>query len=132
MKKVLGLKMFTIIVLGVILSAFQPAQASACEIEFEVVENQKEVYNEGDIIVIKVTVTLTHRSCPIGMDQTKFTMTGLEVLGATDWTQLSTMVWERKVKVKVLKTKNGNLVFNAVRTCDKDGGFGSIKLSAKQ
>ena len=132
MKKVYELKMFTIVVLGFIFSAFQPLQTTACEIDFEVVENQKEVYDVGDIIVIKVSVTLTHRSCPIGMDQTKFTMTGLEVLGATDWTQLSTMVWERKVKVKVQKTKKGNLVFNAVRTCDKDGGFGSIKLFAKQ
>ncbi len=58
-------------------------------------------------------------------------MKGLKVLGTTEWVQKSTMVWTRKFKMKVIGTEDGRLVFNAIRTCDLDGGFGAIKLKSR-
>ena len=124
-------KMLIIALIGIFFITFQPQKAVACEIEFEIADNKKDVYNAGDVLVIKVTVTLTHRSCPIGMEKTKFTMKGFKILGTTDWLQESTMVWTRKIKVKVTEVKDGEIVFNAIRTCDMDGGFGALKLRAK-
>ncbi|MDD4150563.1 MAG: hypothetical protein PHE33_11115, partial [Bacteroidales bacterium] len=96
-----------------------------------VITNKKEAYSVGDVLVIKVTVNLTHKSCPVGMDQTKFTMKGMEIVGTTDWTQESSMVWTRKIKVKIIEKDCKNIVINANRVCDKDGGFGSLKLKYK-
>ena len=131
MKSILKSKWLFIALIGVFFIVFQPQKALACEIEFEITDNKKEVYNVGDVLVIKVVVTLTHRSCPIAMEKTKFTMKGFKILGTTDWVQESTMVWTRKIKVEVSETNNGKLVFNAIRTCDKDGGFGALKLKSK-
>ncbi len=119
-----------IIMLGLFFLSFSTQEAKACEIEFEIVNGKKEKYEAGDIIVVKVIVTLTHRSCPEALKKTKFKMNGLKVVGATDWKEISAMDHERKLKLQVLSNKDGKLIFNAIRTCDKDGGFGSLKLEA--
>lgn len=105
--------------------------SKACEIDFEIEKGEKEVYEAGDIIIVKVTVTLTHRSCPVAMKQTKFTMEGMAVEGATNWEQKSQMVWERKLKIKITGNESSEMGINAIRTCDKDGGYGSLRLKAK-
>jgi len=131
MKKNLNSKTVIFFLIAFLSLSFSVKEVNACEIGFEITDNKKEIYDIGDVIVIKVNVTLTHRSCPIAMKQTKFTMKGLKVIATTEWKQLSTMVWERKLKMKVIGTKDGKLVLNAIRNCDKDGGFGSLILQSK-
>jgi hypothetical protein len=114
--------------LGVILLFTNVAKVVACEIEFEVVDNQKEVYNVGDEFVVLVKVSFTHRVCPIDIKNTKFDTKGLKILKGTPWKELSAGVWERKLKVQVQETKKGKLLLTATRTCDKKGGFGEITL----
>lgn len=131
MKNILSSKFLLIPIIGLLLIVFQPQKLLACEIDFEVVSNKKEAYSVGDVLVIKVTVNLTHKSCPVGMEKTKFTMKGMEILGTTEWVQESSMVWTRKIKVQVLAKDGKDIVLNANRVCDKDGGFGSLKLKYK-
>ncbi|MEA3495978.1 MAG: hypothetical protein U9R42_08080 [Bacteroidota bacterium] len=131
MKKIINSKFLFLFFIGVFLITFYPKEANACEIEIEIVQGEKEIYKVGDIIVVKVIVTLTHRSCPISIKKTKFEMNGLKVVGATDWKQNSTMVFERKLKIEVLKTKDNKMQLSAIRTCDKDGGFGSLIIKNK-
>ena len=130
MEKIFNSKIVMILIFGLFFTAFTIPNVKACEIEFEILKGKKEVYEVGDIIVVKVLVTLTHRSCPEALKKTKFKMNGLKVVGATEWKQIGAMDHERKLKIKVLGTEDGKLIFNAVRTCDKDGGFGSLKLEA--
>lgn len=130
MKSLIKSKIAIILMLGLFFFSFLTQEAKACEIEFEIVNGKKEKYEAGDIIVVKVIVTLTHRSCPEALKKTKFKMNGLKVVGATDWKEISAMDHERKLKLQVLSNKDGKLIFNAIRTCDKDGGFGSLKLEA--
>jgi hypothetical protein len=85
----------------------------------------------GDVLVVKVTVTLTHKSCPVGLEKTNFTMKGLKILGTTDWEQQSSMIWTRKIKMQVIQPKGKKIVLNAHRVCDKDGGFGALVLNFK-
>ncbi len=131
MKSILSSKLLLVPIIALLLIAFQPQKTTACEIEFEVTKNKKEAYSAGDILVVKVTVNLTHKSCPIGMEKTKFTMKGMKILGTTDWVQESSMVWTRKIKVEIIEKEGKNIVMNANRVCDKDGGFGSLKLNYK-
>jgi len=130
MKKIVFKKTFGLIVLlGIML--FSAKNLSACDIKFEYVGEKKEAYSAGDIVILKVTVTLTHRNCPEALKKTKFEVDGLKILGATDWKETKRGVYERKMKLKVLETKNKKSTISATRTCDKEGGFGSLSIKTK-
>lgn len=103
-----------------------PLVGSACEISFEVLDNKKELYQKGDVLVIKVKVVFTHRQCPEGINTTKFSYEGIKVLGATPWAEPVNGTFERKFKLQIEDTTKGSLAFGALRTCDKEGGTGSI------
>ncbi len=107
--------------------------ASACDINFDVIKGEKEEYESGDVIIMKVTVLLTHRNCPVALDETKFKYQGLKVLGATKWRAASSTTYERKLKIKILGADDDKdkVFISATRTCDKEGGFGSLKLEVK-
>lgn len=105
--------------------------AMACEIEFKVSDrSQKELYNVGDEIVVTVQVALTHRVCSEGIDLTKFDTDGVKVKQATKWQEISPGVWERKLKLEVIGNHSGDLSLTATRTCDKEGGFGSLEFKS--
>ena len=117
-----------VIMIGVFSISFAPKTANACEIEMEVVKGKKETYQTGDTLVILVKVALTHRSCPVKMKETKFKMKGIKVLKSTPWKQKSTNDWERKLMVVVTDTSSGKINLTTIRECEKDGGFGTLKL----
>lgn len=102
---------------------------SACEIKFKVLDNKKEHYQKGDVLVVKIEVLFTHRQCPEGINATKFNYTGLKVLGATKWAEPKPNNFVRKFKIEVIDDSKQELVFGAIRTCDKEGGAGNIKFS---
>ncbi len=124
--KILSTLLFILVGLAFIM----PQKTSACEIDFEIIKNKKKVYNTSDVFIAKTTVTLTHRVCPVSIKKTKFKSVGLKILGATKWKQVSAMKYTRSLKVKVTGTKNGKVFINAVRTCDKEGGSGSLVLKS--
>jgi hypothetical protein len=103
---------------------------SACEITFTLEGKEKAKYEIGEIVIIKVLVELTHNNCPVALKETKIQGYGIEILGATDWKNPSGTKWERKVKVKITSSKDGNATITAKRTCDKDGGWGTMTLKA--
>ncbi|MCK5825376.1 MAG: hypothetical protein KAG96_08225 [Ichthyobacteriaceae bacterium] len=122
-------RLILMLLLGLFLTILPTKNANACEIEFEIVKGKKETYKAGDKIIVLVKVALTHRACPIGMKKTKFKTKGLKVVKSTKWKQISTNDWERKLMIVV--EEGDNLNITAVRECDKDGGFGSMKLVAE-
>lgn len=119
-----------LLIIGLLFFSIIPKTTSACEIEFEITKGKKDSYQVGDTIVVLVKVALTHRSCPVKMKQTKFSMKGLKVLKSTPWKQTAANDWERKLMIVVNETKDGKLNLTAVRECEKDGGFGTLKLKA--
>jgi len=121
-------KWILVLILGVFFLSLKPVETKACEIEVEIVKGEKEVYNVGDTIIVLVKVSLTHRSCPVAMKKTKFKLNGMKVIKATGWKQLSSMDYERKLKIVVTGAKGGKAAINVVRECEKDGGFGSMKI----
>jgi hypothetical protein len=106
--------------------------ARACDIEMEIIDNIRSKYSPGDELVIKVVVHLTHRNCPEGIESTRFTSEGLKILGATKWTEVSSGVFERKLKIRIDESMNGSALLNAVRKCEKDGGMGTIRLAGNR
>lgn len=130
MKKIIKSKFLLILFFGILISGFSLQESKACDIEISVIKGKRDTYQVGDTIDLLVYVKLTHRSCPVKMKETKFKMKGLKVIKSTSWKQESAMEWKRKLKVVIKETKNGKLNLTAVRECEKDGGFGSIKLNA--
>lgn len=119
------------IILGIIFFGLSTSSASACEIDFNVVGDKKDKYEKNEELIIKVTVFYTHRNCPEGIDATKFKTNGIKVVQATKWKEITSGTWERKLKVKIIDTSKGEVTINATRTCDKEGGFGVMKLKTK-
>jgi hypothetical protein len=129
MKYISG-KYLTILFIGI--ASFLCANAaSACDIDFKVVENQKAVYKPGDIVVIKVVVTITHRRCRESLKSTKFHPSGLEIVSSSSWETGARNKHYKTITVKVKKTKKGKSTLSAERTCHKEGGFGKIVLTTK-
>lgn len=118
----------SLILLGTFLLVFQAAEALACEIEVKVYGEPQAVYKVGDEVILKVSVFLSHRNCPEGIEATQFKAEGLEVLGATQWTETSDNHFERLVKVKITSTEDGEASLHAKRTCSKEGGYSFIAL----
>ena len=121
-------KWILILMLGVFFITLTPKTTKACEIEFEITKGKKESYQVGDTLVVLVKVALTHRACPVALQKTKFKLKGLKVIKSTKWKQLSANNWNRKLMIVVTDTKGGKLNLTAIRECDKDGGFGTLKL----
>lgn len=103
----------------------------ACEILFTVAGQHKDVYQVDEELILKVEIILTHRVCPVAMKDTKFTYEGVKVLGATEWKEETPGKFTRKIKLKVENDGKENIKLTALRTCEKDGGYGSITLAKK-
>lgn len=113
--------LFTVLLIG--------QQVQACEIEFTVMgDEKKESFKVGDEIIVKVEVVYTHRVCPEGIENTKFKYEGVKVLGATKWKEIANGKFERKLKLKVVEGGEKELVLEAIRKCDKEGGYGKLTL----
>ena len=116
------------VVLGILLfiSGFTVSPADACKIRITVNGNEKTTYTPGDELVLKVSVFLTHRNCPEGIDATRFRTSNLEVLGATDWSERSGNHFERLITVKIFPSETGEAIIMAERDCTKVGGGASL------
>ena len=102
----------------------------ACEINFKIDGQEKAKYDIGDIVVLKITVEFTHNACPVALKETKIQANGMDILGATEWKNVSGNIWERKIKVKITSNKEGKAIISARRSCEKDGGTGTLTLIA--
>ncbi len=114
---------------GFFLITIAPKQILGCDIELEVIKGAKETYSIGDTIIVKVNVSLTHRSCPVKLRKTQFKLNGMKVLKATRWKKLSSMDYVRKLKIVITGSKENVVSISTIRECEKDGGFGSLKLA---
>ncbi len=124
-----SIKIFTVVI--TMIFSMVAINAKACEFNFKITSEEKQTYKVGDEIVVEVLLTLTHRNCPEALELTKFDFTGVKALGATKWKELPDGKYERKFKLQVTEDPKGKHLLNATRTCDKDGGFGSIKFTVQ-
>jgi hypothetical protein len=106
-----------------------PIMVKACEITISVDGTKKEVYKAGDVVVLKITVVLKHRNCDVDINETNVNVSGMLITGATKWVNTEGKTWERKIKVKILSDKSDKALILAERTCDRDGGKGSLILT---
>lgn len=122
MKKICVLLLFAIITI---------TTSFACEIKFNTEGVSKPVYNSNDVLVVKMTLVLTHRNCPEGLEATKYDYTGFKVLGATEWTEVKEGIYERKFKLQVKTDTKGKASFSALRSCHKEGGSGTFEIKVE-
>ncbi|MBN2059393.1 MAG: hypothetical protein JW882_03155 [Deltaproteobacteria bacterium] len=104
--------------------------SDACEITVDYMDKTKDVYKVNDEVILKIGVFLTHRNCPEGIDATTYKAENLEVIGATNWEEKSANYFERLIKVKIIDSESGESVFHVLRTCEKEGGYDSLKIVA--
>ena len=106
-----------------------PVLTNACDIIVSIEGPKKEIYKAGEVVVVKITVVLKHRNCDVNINETAIKVSGSQITGATKWINIEGKTWERKIKVKVLGDKSNQSLITAERTCDRDGGKGSLILA---
>jgi hypothetical protein len=122
MKRICGIAFITTLSIAI------PSIVNACEITVAVEGVQKEKYKTGDIVVLKIIVVLQHRNCDVSLDQTDINVSGSQIKAATKWATTDGKTWERKIRIKIVDDKTGKAIITAERTCEKDGGKGSLTL----
>jgi hypothetical protein len=115
-----------IIVLLLVLAL--PLIGSACDITCSVDGPLKASYKAGEVVIITIQVERPHRNCPVDINDTKITVSGMEITSATNWVNVSGKIWERKLKVTITNKKQGKAIIRATRTCTKEGGAGELTL----
>ena len=105
-----------------------PGVSRACDIGITVYGDQKEDYQSGDEVILKVSIFLPHKNCDVLIDDTKFMTEGLTVIGATKWSLNSSGLYERLVKVKINNNENNKSILHVQRVCEKEGGYGAFTL----
>jgi hypothetical protein len=123
------LALLLLAVLSILAVSF--AEASACDIDIKVVENKKKTYEPGDIVVLKVSVKLTHRRCRESLKATKIRHKGMEIISSSPWESGTRRRHYKTITVKITKTETNKSFLSAERTCDKEGGFGRIELKTR-
>ena len=108
-----------------------PDLSLACDTKITVNGEAKEQYQSGDEVILKVTIFLPHKDCDVPINDTKFKVEGLTVLGATKWKLNSPGLYERLVKVKINATEHNQSVLHVQRVCKKEGGYGAITLKTQ-
>ena len=105
---------------------------NACDVIFKVISDEKETYIVGDEIIVLLTVKLTDRDCPVTLEQTEYKADGIKIKAATKWKQTAPDIWKRKLKLEVTDGSKDELSIAAVRTCEKEGGYGSFFCGSAQ
>ncbi|MDV2990135.1 MAG: 4Fe-4S binding protein [Dehalogenimonas sp.] len=83
----------------------------------------------GETIKLNVTVELTHRNCPVPMEDTQFkTSNNLALVSQTPWVAAGREVYTTVLTVQILAA--GPAKLEIVRDCIKEGGYASITLNA--
>lgn len=104
-------------------------KVEACEIEFTILgDESKKSFKAGDEIIVQIDVVFTHRVCPEGIENTKFKYEGVKILGATKWKETSNGKFERKLKLQVLEGDEKEMILEAIRKCDKEGGYAKLNI----
>jgi hypothetical protein len=118
-------------VLILVLAAISITIANACEINVGIDgAKKKEVYKAGDEIVVLVHVKHVHKVCKLDIESTTYEPSGLKIMAATDWKEVTPGVFERKMKLKVTGTSTGKVGFVVRRKCSKENNTGSIALNS--
>ena len=120
-------KFLLAIFIFVVAISFAPSQALACAMKLTPTVPTASV---GDIITLRLDLTLTHRSCVLPVEQTVIKLTGGEIVDPGVWKKGSPNVLEFKVKF----THTGDALVRIERNCSKDGLHTTetmLKVSAK-
>jgi hypothetical protein len=99
----------------------------ACDPQIVIEGKEKTKYKKNDEVIVKLTITLTHRNCQLNIvKDTKYEQEGIKILSATDWKEIEPGVWERKFKIKITADKGQTAKFTVIRSCSKGGCNKSI------
>ena len=94
----------------------------ACNMQVKETGEEKESYSPGDILILEVTVSASHRNCTMGLDDVQFKGNGIVLLGAKKWEQPSAGKNTRLIKVKIADDAKDEASLVVRRECSKGGG----------
>jgi len=81
----------------------------------------------GDVVEVVVAVQQTHRTCVVPIEDTQFVLSGVQLLSETQWTQTSSMAYEKQLTVELASVGEGRI--EVVRVCSKGGDRTAATIS---
>ncbi|MEA1883947.1 MAG: hypothetical protein U9N62_05430 [Thermotogota bacterium] len=91
--------------------------ALGCDFKLEAESTQ---VNTGDTFYVRVTVIKDHNKCTLtSMDDYKFDAEKLELLGITEWQEISSNTFQTWIKVQAIDAGEGLL--KIWKNCSKEG-----------
>lgn len=116
-----------ILLIFVLAFTVAPSQALACAMKLT---PDSPTASVGDVVTLRLELTLTHRTCVLPVEQTVIKVTGGEIVDPGVWKKGSPNALEFKVKF----TQPGDAKVRIERNCSKDGLHTTettVKVSAK-
>ena len=110
MKKLL---IYIILMSGIV---FSSNKLHACHYSFDSKVDQVKI---GEVFQVKVTVIYEHRRCVIELEDTKFNLTGLELIGQDEWEMEKRGSYSKMLTLRSIET--GKATLEVVRECSKKG-----------
>ena len=120
-------KLLFILLIFVLAFTVAPSQALACAMKLT---PDSPTASVGDVVTLRLELTLTHRTCVLPVEQTVIKVTGGEIVDPGVWKKGSPNALEFKVKF----TQPGDAKVRIERNCSKDGLHTTettVKVSAK-
>jgi len=99
-----------------------------CELKFSITGENKTTYKPGEEVIVEIEVVYTHRKCEIELSDTKFTYSGIKILGATPWKEKNPATFSRQIKIQMLDDQKDEGILTISRKCSKEGVLGSIRF----
>ena len=94
----------------------------ACDIS---INTDKKEYHMDEYAIVTVQLEQDHRNCLHEGEEPLIKVSGLELVGKTEFTEVKNGIWQIKFKVKIV---NDSPVFIAERECEKDGDLEKISI----
>ena len=116
-----------ILLIFVLAFTVAPSQALACAMKLT---PDSPTASVGDVVTLRLELTLIHRTCVLPVEQTVIKVTGGEIIDPGVWKKGSPNALEFKVKF----TQPGDATVRIERNCSKDGLHTietTVKVSAK-
>lgn len=94
--------------------------ATYSQISLKYLNEKRTEYKAGDKIELLISLKTLPVTCKDGLDKVKIYVSGLSISEQGEWKKISTSLWQKNIKLEVLKTSKNQAKLTILRKVDKE------------
>lgn len=94
--------------------------ASYGQISLKYLNEKRTEYKAGDKIELLISLKTLLVTCKDGLDKVKIYVSGLSISEQSEWKKISTSLWQKNIKLEVLKISKNQAKLTILRKVDKE------------